>query len=90
MMSPERASSFFSSFSISPSMAAFSSAVASSRPCASPWISFTITAISSRLLALPVCGSPSVVSLSRVAWMKGFTRSGSLGWRKRLATSSRV
>ena len=50
----------------------------------------TIAAISSRLLRLPVCGSPSVASLSRVAWMNGLTRSGSFGWRKRLATSSRV
>ena len=90
MTSPERASSFFSSFSISASTSARASADASSTLWASLWISPTIAAISSRLLRLPDCGSPSVASLSRVAWMNGLTRSGSCGWRNRLATSSRV
>ena len=90
MMSPERASSFFSSFSISASISARSSVEASSSPLASFWISVTIFFISARLLRSPACGAPSVASLSSVIWMKGFTRSGSSGCRKRLATSSRV
>ena len=90
MMSPERASSCFSTFSISASISARSSVEASSSPAASFLIWETSFSISFRLLRSPACGAPSVASLSRVIWMKGFTRSGSSGCRKRLATSSRV
>ena len=75
MMSPERASSFFSSFSISAStVGALLGALLVEPLGASLWISSTILARSSRLLRSPVCGLPSVASLSRVAWMKGLTR----------------
>ena len=41
--------------------------------------SATSAASSSRLLRFPDCWTPSVASRSRVIWMNGFTRSGSLG-----------
>ena len=53
---------------------------------------FTIFSISFRLLRSPVCGAPSVASLSRVAWMKGLhavrvARGAGRGWRRRRACS---